>query len=289
MKGVNPVGMSMPTQKQAYAQALTPASQQDAVAMPNAPTTSVSNWLHHWLLERFPSDFISQDSLPQLNTRFDNAAGTKAKDSTVLPNQKPLIEKTLANGVTVVASSDKAIQRLDTLLTRMSHKLGRPLVEHIRIVLDDTLGEISPRNGAGMQAVYQNTRDAGNGKIFQESLHINTQFLDYLARQPVGKAEAYLAAVLFHEQSHRDVLKAAEQQGTFHRISQSDEKNANERAEAGIAQFYPEHFSWLRQNYFGLFRQHFTEFYGGLPAASAEDLHVIKAGNQTYNQRYFAH
>ena len=288
MKGVNLYGAATPHGPISYASKPTTAHSQKETAMPNAPTTSVSNWLQHWLLERFPSDFIPQATLPQLSTRFKHTAEAKI-DPKPLPNQKPLVEKTLANGVSVASNSEKDIQRLETLLTRMAHKLGRPLVENIRIVLDDSLGDISPRNGAGMQAIYQNTRDAGNGKIFQESLHINTQFLDYLSKQPVGKAEAYLAAVLLHEQSHRDVLKAAEQTGTFHRISQSDEKNANERAEAGIAQFYPEYFSWLRQNYFGLFRQHFTEFYGGLPVASDADLNIIKAGNKTYNQRYFAH
>jgi hypothetical protein len=257
------------------------------------PATSVTQWLSQWLMDRFPADFIAQASLPGKEPRFPAPVTDPALEDLspvtgrALPNQPPPIERTLSNGVTVVANQEKNIKRLDTLLKRMQQRLGRPLIEHIKLVIDDHMGDIGQRNGTGNQAAYQNTRDAASGKIFQETLHINTQFLDYLSRQPISKAEAYLAAVLFHEQSHRDVLKAAEQQNQFHRISQSDEKNANERAEAGIAQFYPEYYSWLRQNYFGLFREHFTEAYGGLPVATDADLNVIKAGNRVYNQRFF--
>jgi hypothetical protein len=258
----------------------------------HSPATSVGDWLNNWLVERFPSDFIPAGSVRAARELSRPLPGDKAlapKKASQTANTPALKEKLIANSVTLAADNDQKIARLETLLKRIGQKLGKPLLQNIRVVIDDSLGNIGQRNGTGNQAAYQNTRDANSGKIYQESLHINSQFLDYLIRQPIGKAEAYLAAILFHEQSHRDVLLAAEAQGTFHRITQADERNANERAEAAIAQHYPEYYSWLRQNYFDLFRHNFNEAYGSLPPPREEDWQLIYSGNSHYNQRYFPH
>jgi hypothetical protein len=257
--------------------------------MMNTPASTVGQWLGQWLTERFPTDFMQANTAERadMGPRFPRAAGQTLGPLVAEPNQAPIVRKTVVGNVTLEASDAGKIARVETLLNRMAHTLGKPLLSGITVRIDDTMGDIG-RNGTGNQATYQTTRDATTGKIFQDSIHINSQFVDYLASQPVGKAEAYLAAVLFHEQSHRDVMQAAEKRGQFHNITQADEKNANERAQAGIAQYYPTSFSWLQQHYFTPFTQHFNEAYGGLEQATLADMQVIDQGNATYNQRFFA-
>jgi hypothetical protein len=267
----------------------------DEIGDANTPASSVNGWLGTWLNARTPQDFIplanltanlskNQASFPQLSSL---ATGTKLATPVALPNQPALKTRAIGSGVTLTADSDQKLNRVETLLKRINTKLGRPLLENVKVVVDNTLGDIGSFTGTGMQAVYQNTRYAGSGQIFEESLHINSQFIDYLARQPIGKAEAYLAAVLFHEQSHREVMQAAAKKQQFHDVSQADERNANERAEAAIAQHYPQYYSWLGQHYFDLFRTHFTQAYGALPLPTDEDWQVIHEGNKQYNLKYF--